>query len=138
MSGENRRPAGSYWQTWSHNVVSGTPRLEWNSISPLWIVRILEKNCRMWCLNLITLLKTSTSSGLNIYLSRGIYFTIGRLSRCTINLFDKHILSTLIPVFFGPSKQTAIIILNWSIAIHNILCYPSLSIPMYTIMYAMH
>ena len=31
-------------------------------------------------------------------------------------------------VFFGPLKQTGIIILNWSIAIHNILCYPPSSI----------
>ena len=79
ISGENRRPAGSYWHTLSHNVVSSTPRLEWNPISPLWIVRVLENNCRMRCQNLIAFFKSCTSSGLSIYLSRGIYFTIGRL-----------------------------------------------------------
>ena len=42
MSGENHRPAGSHWQTLSHNVVSGTPRLEWNAIFPLWKARLLE------------------------------------------------------------------------------------------------
>jgi len=26
---ENHQPAASYWQTWSHNVVSSTPRLSW-------------------------------------------------------------------------------------------------------------
>jgi hypothetical protein len=41
-------------------------------------------------------------------------------------------------VVFEPSKQTGIIILNWSIEIHNILCYPSSCIPLYTIIYAMH
>ena len=25
--GENHRPVASHWQTWSHNVVSSTPRL---------------------------------------------------------------------------------------------------------------
>jgi hypothetical protein len=158
MSGENRRPAGGYWQTLSHNVVSSTPRLEWNAISPLWIVRVLEKNCRMRCQNLIALLKACTSSGLSIYLSRDIYFTIGGLyfqtvltmgyllfscywwhiSRCNNNIFKKDILSTSTPVFFGPSKQTGIIILNWSIEIHYILCYPSSCIPLHTIIYAMH
>ena len=27
VPGENHRPVPSYWQTWSHNVVSSTPRL---------------------------------------------------------------------------------------------------------------
>jgi hypothetical protein len=27
VSGENHRPFASHWQTWSHNVVSSTPRL---------------------------------------------------------------------------------------------------------------
>ena len=27
IAGENDRPAASHWQTWSHNVVSSTPRL---------------------------------------------------------------------------------------------------------------
>jgi len=27
IPGENHRPAASHWQTWSHNVVSSTPRL---------------------------------------------------------------------------------------------------------------
>jgi len=33
--GENHRPVASHWQTWSHNVVSSTPRHEWNSNSQL-------------------------------------------------------------------------------------------------------
>jgi len=32
---KNRRPAASRWQTLSHNVVSGTPRYEQESNSPL-------------------------------------------------------------------------------------------------------
>ena len=27
VPGENHRPATSYWQTWSHNIVLSTPRL---------------------------------------------------------------------------------------------------------------
>jgi len=30
---ENHRPAASHWQTWSHNVVSSTPRHERDSNS---------------------------------------------------------------------------------------------------------
>jgi hypothetical protein len=33
--GENHRPVASHWQTWSHNVVSSTPRHEWDSNSQL-------------------------------------------------------------------------------------------------------
>jgi len=33
VPGENHRPAASHWRTWSHNVVSSTPRYERNSIS---------------------------------------------------------------------------------------------------------
>jgi hypothetical protein len=33
--GENYRPAARHWQTLSHNVVSSTPRREWNSNSQL-------------------------------------------------------------------------------------------------------
>jgi hypothetical protein len=51
-------------QTLSHNVA---PRLEWNSISPLRIVRVLGKNGRMWCQNLIHWLKACTISGLSIF-----------------------------------------------------------------------
>ena len=28
VPGENHRPAASHWKTWSHNVVSSTPRHE--------------------------------------------------------------------------------------------------------------
>jgi hypothetical protein len=56
VSGENNQPASSHWQTLSHNVASSTPRLERNSISPSW--RVLGKNGRMWCQNLITWLRS--------------------------------------------------------------------------------
>jgi hypothetical protein len=32
---ENHRPVASHWQTLSHNVVSSTPRHEWDSNSQL-------------------------------------------------------------------------------------------------------
>ena len=32
MPGEHHRPAASHWQTWSHNVVSGTSRHEQDSV----------------------------------------------------------------------------------------------------------
>jgi len=34
-TGENHRPVASHWQTWSHNVLSSTPRHERGSISQL-------------------------------------------------------------------------------------------------------
>ena len=33
VPGENHRPVTSHWQTLSHNVVSSTPRHEWDSNS---------------------------------------------------------------------------------------------------------
>jgi hypothetical protein len=35
VPGENKQPAGSHWQTLSHNVVSSTPRHEHDSNSQL-------------------------------------------------------------------------------------------------------
>ena len=35
VPGENHRPAASHWQTLSHNVVSSTPRHEWDLKSQL-------------------------------------------------------------------------------------------------------
>ena len=35
VHGENHRPAASHWQTVSHNVASGAPRHELDSISQL-------------------------------------------------------------------------------------------------------
>jgi len=64
---ENRWPAANHWQTLSHNVASSTLRLERNSISPSWIVRVLGKNGRMWCQNLITWLKVCTMPGSSIF-----------------------------------------------------------------------
>jgi hypothetical protein len=32
VPGENHWPAASHWQTWSYNVVSGTPRHEQDSV----------------------------------------------------------------------------------------------------------
>jgi hypothetical protein len=31
VPGENHQPVASHRQTWSHNVVSSTPRHEWDS-----------------------------------------------------------------------------------------------------------
>ena len=38
VSGENHRPTASHWQILSHNVVSSTPRHEWNSCYDLEMV----------------------------------------------------------------------------------------------------
>jgi hypothetical protein len=41
--GENNRPAIGHWQTWSHNVVSSTPRNERDSNSEREVV--IDTNC---------------------------------------------------------------------------------------------
>ena len=36
--GENHRPAISHWQTLSHNVVSSTPRHQWDFATKCWLL----------------------------------------------------------------------------------------------------
>jgi hypothetical protein len=131
VTGENHRPAASHWQTWSHNVLSSTPRHERDSNWQLsgdrhWLhryvyVKFLLSGVQV---NAFSSHKACKSSQILIYIS---ITSISNLSCCGGDYFDK-LLYIYIYIFkwlsitdnmSGMGGQVIAVVVFWPQASHH-------------------